>query len=240
MKKVSAMTLWRAIADRLRQEIASGQWRPGERLPSEAVLADRFGVNRHTLREATRALADEGLLFARRGSGVFVAAVPLDYPLGERVRFHRNIELAGRVPGRRIDAVITRRAAGSELRALGLAQDALVHVVEGVSSVDHRPVALFRSAFPAALLPQLPAAVRASGSITRALAECGIADYRRASTRITARIADEAQAAQLQMDAGEALLRTETLNLTADDTPVERGLTWWAAERVTLTVGGHS
>lgn len=239
MKKGSAMTLWRAIADRLRHEIASGQWRPGERLPSEAALAERFGVNRHTLREATHALADEGLLFARRGAGVFVAAVPLDYPLGARVRFHRNIELAGRVPGRRIDAVMTRQATESELRNLRLADGARVHVVEGISSVDNRPVALFRSAFPAALLPKLPAAVRASGSITRALVECGIADYRRASTRIAARIADETQAAQLQIDAGEALLRTETLNL-AGDTPIERGLTWWAAERVTLTVGDHS
>lgn len=234
------MALWRAIAETLRQEIARGQWRPGQRLPTEAVLAARFGVNRHTLRHATQTLADEGLLYARRGAGVFVAAVPLDYPLGARVRFHRNIELAGKVPGRRIDAIMTRPASRSETEALALPPGAEVHAAEGVSTVDHRPVALFRSVFPAVLLPGLPAALRETGSITAALAACGIADYARLRTRIAAQIADAAQAAQLQIDAGEALLRTETLNAATggplNGTLIERGRTWWAAERVTLTL----
>lgn len=234
------MALWRAIADTLRHEIARGQWHPGQRLPPEAVLAARFGVNRHTLRHATQSLADEGLLYARRGAGVFVAATPVDYPLGARVRFHRNIELAGKVPGRRIDAVMTRPASRSESGALDLPDGAEVHTVEGVSTVDHRPVALFRSVFPAARLPALPAALRDTGSITGALAACGIDDYRRLRTRIAAQIADAAQAAQLQIDPGEALLRTETLNAAADGTLVERGRTWWAAERVTLTLEDHS
>ncbi|WP_273500845.1 phosphonate metabolism transcriptional regulator PhnF [Paracoccus sphaerophysae] len=233
------MAIWRAIADTLRAEIARGQWRPGNRLPTEAALAARFGVNRHTIRHATGALADEGLLYARRGAGVFVAATPVDYPLGPRVRFHRNIELAGKVPGRRIDAVMTRPASPAEAAALDLPDGAEVHSAEGVSTVDHRPVALFRSVFPAARLPDLPAALRASGSITRALAACGIADYRRVHTRIAAQIADAAQAALLQIEPGEALLRTETLNV-ADGVPIERGRTWWAAERVTLTLDDHS
>lgn len=233
------MALWRSIADTLRAEIARGQWRSGERLPTEATLAARFGVNRHTVRQATQALADEGLLFSRRGAGVFVAAAPVDYPLGRSVQFRRNIELAGKVPGRRIDAVMTRNASASEQRLLELDDGAQVYAVEGVSTVDNRPVALFRSAFPAALLPGFPQAVKESGSITAALAACGITEYHRVRTRIAAQIADETQAVQLQMSAGEALLRTETLNLSGTR-PIERGLTWWAGERVTLTVDGHS
>ena len=89
------MSLWQSIADQLRGEIAGGKWPSGTRLPPEAELAARFGVNRHTVRHATRVLADEGLLYSRRGAGVFVAASPVDYPLSERVRFHRNIELSG-------------------------------------------------------------------------------------------------------------------------------------------------
>ena len=229
------MSLWRAIADTLRAEIARGQWRPGHRLPAEAVLAARFGVNRHTLRQATQSLADEGILYARRGAGVFVAATPVDYPLGPKVQFHRNIELAGKVPGRRITAVMTRPASRSESEALSLPQGALVHAAEGVSTVDFRPVALFRSVFPAERLSELPAALQEHGSITRALAACGVNDYRRVQTRIAAQIADAAQAAQLQIAPGEALLRTETLN-EADGQPIERGQTLWAAERVTLTL----
>lgn len=229
------MSLWRSIADQLRAEIARGIWPPGTRLPAEAELAARFGVNRHTLRHATRVLADEGLLYSRRGAGVFVAASPVDYPLGDRVRFHRNIELAGKVPGRVLDTVMTRPADAAEAAALDLAPGDKVHVAEGVSMVDYKPVALFRTVFPADLLPELPAALRERQSITAALADCGIADYRRISTRVTARIADATQAVKLQMHPGEPLLRTEAIS-ESNGRLVERGLTWWVAERVTLTL----
>lgn len=229
------MSLWQSIADNLRSEIARGLWPPGTKLPAEAELALRYGVNRHTLRHATRVLADEGLLYSRRGAGVFVAARPVDYPLGERVRFHRNIELAGKVPGRVLDAVMTRPADSAESLALQLAAGAPVHVAEGVSMVDHKPVALFRTVFPAEILPNLPAFLREKQSITAALAECGIADYRRISTRVTARIADAAQAVKLQIDAGDPLLRTEAIS-ESGGRMIERGLTWWVSERVTLNL----
>lgn len=232
------MSLWQSIADTLRAEIAGGIWRPGNQLPPEAELAARFGVNRHTLRHATRVLAEEGLLYSRRGAGVFVAAAPVEYRLGARVRFHRNIEMAGRVPGRRIDSVITRGCDATEAERLGLKAGDRVHAVEGVSTVDHRPVAMFRSVFPADLLPGLPAALSGESSITRALAACGIADYTRASTRISAGVADATQAGKLQIAPGDPLLRTETID-ASDGRPVERGLVWWVSERVTLIHGPH-
>lgn len=229
------MSLWQSIADQLRGEIAGGKWPSGTRLPAEAELAARFGVNRHTVRHATRVLADEGLLYSRRGAGVFVAATPVDYPLSERVRFHRNIELSGKVPGRTIDAIMTRPSGEAEALALGLEPGAPVHVAEGVTLVDYRPVALFRSTYPADLLPDLPGALRRQESVTRALAECGVDDYQRISTRISARIADAVQAAKLQIDPGAALLRTEGLSRW-QGRAVERALTWWVSERVTLTL----
>lgn len=230
------MTIWRSIADRLRDEIARGHHPTGARLPTEAALAARFGVNRHTVRQALAALADEGLVRSRRGAGVFVLGPPVDYPLGRRVRFHRAIAVAGRVPGRQIDYVTTRPADLTETEALRLDPDAAVHVAEGVSLVDGQAVALFRSVFPAARLPDLPAALQQGGGVTAALARCGIGDYTRAQTRITARVADAAQAARLGAAAGDALIRTEALNLGPDGAPVEYGLTWWLAARVTLTV----
>lgn len=232
------MSIWRSIADTLRDEIARGHHPSGGRLPSEAALAARFGVNRHTVRQALAALAGDGLVRARRGAGVFVLGAPVDYPLGRRVRFHKAIAVAGRMPGRQIDYVATRPADPAEAEALRLAPGETVHVAEGVSFVDGQPVALFRSAFPAAALPDLPAALGETGSVTAALARCGVADYVRASTRITARLADAAQAARLGAAAGDALLRTEALNLTPDGAPLERGLSWWLAARVTLTVPG--
>ena len=172
--------LFRGIAQQLRAEIAEGAYRPGDRLPSESDLARRFGVNRHTVRHALAALAAAGEVRSRRGAGVFVATPPTEYPLGERVRFHRNLLASGRTPSRRFLRMETRAATGTEAGALGLDPGTRVHLIEGVSLADGEPVALFRSAFPAAGLPEFLAVLAETGSITQALERSGVAEIGRA------------------------------------------------------------
>jgi len=228
--------LWTAIADTLRAEIGDGVYAPGDRLPSESRLAARFGVNRHTLRRALAALSDEGLVHSRRGAGAFVTAQVTDYPLGRRVRFHRNLLAAGRTPDRRVLTLETRRAGAEEAEALDLAPGAPVHVFAGVSLADRVPIALFRSVFPAERLPGLIAALGAAPSVTRALAACGVHDYVRVSTRITATGADAAEAAQLRLAPGAALLRTVSVNADPGGRAVEYGRSAFAGDRVSLTL----
>lgn len=230
------MALWSDIAETLRIEIASGLYRPGAKLPTEAALSARFGVNRHTVRHALQALAEAGILHSRRGAGVFVTARPTDYPLGRRVRFHQNVMASGRTPSRRITRNETRPASDREAEALHLPPATPVHVVEGLSLADGQPLAVFRSVFPAARFPGLPDAIAAGGSITDALAACGLTDYTRLETRLTAKLATPVLALGLQVVTGAAILRTVAVNVDADGVPVEHGTTWFAGDRITLTV----
>jgi GntR family phosphonate transport system transcriptional regulator len=230
--------LWQSIAETLSAEVAAGHWGAGDRLPTEAALARRFGVNRHTVRRALARLADLGLVHARRGAGVFVAGGRTDYPLGPRVRFHQNLQAAGRVPGRRILALGTRRADAEEAAALALDAEERVHVCDGVSLADGVPIAIFRSVFPAARFPELPAILSEESSITRALARLGVADVLRAATRISAVTATAAQAVHLRVRQGDPLLLSVAVNTDAAGRPVEYGTTWFAGDRVSLTLDG--
>ena len=226
--------VWRTIADALRQEIAEGLYPEGGKLPTEAQLSSRFGVNRHTVRHALADLAAAGLLVARRGAGVFVAArPPADYPLGRRVRFQQNIAASGRTPSRKVTRIETRPASPEEASALGVDK---VHVFEGVSYGDALPICLFRSVFPAERFPELPAALERLSSVTAALAEQGLTDYTRASTRVTAQVARGPRAGLLQVAEGAPVLRTEAINVDPEGVPVEFGLSWFAGDRVALTV----
>ena len=65
-----------AIADQLRQQILSGKYEPGERLPSERELAGRTGANRTSVREALKQLEQAGMISIRRGDGARV--LPLE------------------------------------------------------------------------------------------------------------------------------------------------------------------
>ena len=228
--------IWSSIAANLTAEIAAGTYAQGTKLPTEAQLALRFGVNRHTVRRALGALAEAGLVQPRRGAGVFVTSVPTEYPLGRRVRFTQNVLASGRTPSRRLLRSEIRPASADEAEALALPPFALVHLIEGISLADGMPIGLFRSVLPALRFPDFAQDMARFGSITAALAHAGVADYTRALTRLTAKLANAVQAGHLQIPQGAPLLRSVTINVDPHGVPVEFGTSWFAGDRVTLTV----
>lgn len=228
--------IWKSIATALEAEIGQGHYRPGDRLPTEAALSARFGVNRHTVRRALADMAERGLVRSRRGAGVFVTAEPTLYPIGKRTRFHQNIRASGRLPAKRVLRLETRAPDDGEARALRIPPGAEVFVYEGLSLVGGVAVAQFESTFPADRLPDLATALAEVVSVTEALRRAGVADYIRAETRITAERATPTQALHLGLREGDPLLRTTALNTTPDGTPVEYGRTWFVGDRVVLTV----
>ncbi|HUG30781.1 MAG TPA: GntR family transcriptional regulator [Candidatus Limnocylindria bacterium] len=74
------MSLAEGAAVKIAQEITSGAIRPGQRLPAERELAQRFGLSRGALREGLRTLESVGLVTARVGQGRFVADTGSDRP----------------------------------------------------------------------------------------------------------------------------------------------------------------
>ena len=69
--------LYRRIQNTLRGRIRKGDWMPGQMLPTRRVLCAEFGTTQVTLDKAIEGLIREGLLRAARGSGTFVASVPV-------------------------------------------------------------------------------------------------------------------------------------------------------------------
>lgn len=228
--------IWKSIAETLQSEIAGGLYRPGDKLPTEADLAARFGVNRHTVRHAVSGLAEAGIVHSRRGAGVFVALKPADYPIGCQVRFHQNLLASGQLPSRDIHRLETRISTAQEAEALALPAGAPVHVMEGVSLADGVPMAAFLSVFPAERLPGLLDLLGKFASVTQALAAIGISDYTRASTRLTAIAASPIFALKLRLAEGAPILRSVAINIDDQRRAVEFGTTWFAGDRITLTV----
>lgn len=65
--------LYRQIKDHMIRSLEAGEWRPGEVIPSEIELAERFKVSQGTVRKAIDEMAAENLLVRRQGKGTFVA-----------------------------------------------------------------------------------------------------------------------------------------------------------------------
>ena len=103
-----------------------------------------------------------------------------------------------------------------------------------MSLADGHPVAVFESLFPLTRLPGIAATLQGTGSVTAALRAVGVSDSTRAATRLTAVRATATQALHL----GSPLLRSCDVNVDEAGCPVEHGQTWFAGDRVTLTLEG--
>ncbi|MSP67658.1 MAG: phosphonate metabolism transcriptional regulator PhnF [Alphaproteobacteria bacterium] len=240
LRRRSGETIWHQIAERLAAEIAAGAPGSGERLPTEAALATRFRVNRHTVRRALADLEARGLVRVEQGRGSFVAETMVDCPLGMRTRFSENLLGRRRTPARRLLRETTLPASAEIAKALALAPGTTVVALELIGEADGRPISIATHYFPAARFAGIGAVVAELGSITEALRRFSIHDYTRRITRITAHLPDPADAAQLRQSASRPVLRTESVNVDAAGRPLEYGIARFAGDRVQLVVGAEN
>lgn len=227
---------WRLIAEELRADIAGGGLAMGDRLPTEQDLAERFAVNRHTVRQAVASLAEEGLVESRRGSGTFVVGDPVVvHRIGVRTRLSSSLSGSTRSSAGRVLASATEPAPPQVVEQLRMTGELGVRV-ETLQIVDGRPLSVGTHWFDAGRLPDIAAALRRSGSVTAALRAHGIEDYVRASTAISARHATVAEAAELDLEPGGMVLVARALDTLPDGTPLQYAISRFAAGRVVLDI----
>jgi len=236
LRRGGGVAVWQQIATLLRGEIAAGRPPAGSQMPTEAALAQRFAVNRHTVRRAVAALADEGLLRVEQGRGTFVHADHLDYEIGRHTRFSENVARHDKAPAGRLIASAQVPADSVVARHLALAEGVPCLRLETLHVADGVPLSVATSWFPQHLLPDLLPAYAQTGSITQALARNGVANYRRLRTRITARPAGEEDAALLRQPPARPVLVAESVNVDDRDRPIQYALTRFASDRVQLLV----
>ena len=146
------MAVYQDVAQTLEQEIRQ-QLNCGDYLPSESELAQRFSINRHTLRRAVDQLVDAGMLLRQRGKGTLVVEHSVQHNIGARARFSESLEAMGHST---FSQVVSRRvlvADGRLSRDSGIPSGTPILQVDTLRSVDGRPVSLIshylrREAFP--------------------------------------------------------------------------------------------
>ncbi|MBK1656748.1 phosphonate metabolism transcriptional regulator PhnF [Paracraurococcus ruber] len=236
LSRGQGIALWRQIAGSLEAEITAGRLTAGARLPTEADLSARFAVNRHTVRRAMEELETRGLVRIEQGRGSFVAEDVLDYPLGPRTRFSEVIRRQNREPQGRILRLEEVDAEGQVAEALKLRRGRPVVLAERLGLADGRPVVIGAHWFSAARFPDMLRLLAENPSITRALVASGVPDYRRHSTRITARMPSAEEAALLEQSRSRPVLVTEALNVDPAGQPVELSIACYAAGRMQILV----
>jgi GntR family transcriptional regulator, phosphonate transport system regulatory protein len=228
--------LWKQLEQTLLQDIQGGRFDSAGRLPSEHELAERFGVNRHTARQAIAGLVQRGILFKRKGGGSYLVPGMIDYEIGERTRFSTNVALQGREPSRTLLEVSERKAHARAYMALEMADGEMLVFIRVIGEADGIPISIGDTYLPARRFQGFAAIYRETMSITKTLADFGIHDYTRETTRVIARNPSQDEVRYLRQSAMTPILAVESVDIDRDRRPIVYHETRFAGERVQFVI----
>ena len=203
----------------LRQKILNGECDPKIALPGEHQLAAQYGVSRVTVRRTLEALELEGLVSRRRGVGTFPVGQAAERQ--ERYNIGGLTDEAARHAGETQTTTVSIEviATPADIAAQFGPGHAEVTRIVRRRSAGREPYTVMSAWLPQAVAVTLGRKGLESDALPAALEQAGIA-LTRAEHVITATVADDHGAAQLQVPVGAPLIAMRTLFSDADDTPV--------------------
>jgi GntR family transcriptional regulator len=138
----SQIPYYRQLYDILRDDLISGKWHPGERMPSESELIDQYGVSRITVRQSLDMLVKEGRVYRRRGRGTFAAMPTIEQGLTRIISFTEDMQQRGLKPGTRVLSSRLEPASENIAERLNLAPGSELAVLERLRLADGETMSL--------------------------------------------------------------------------------------------------
>jgi GntR family transcriptional regulator len=171
LERKSGVPLYYQIQQRLISQIRSGEFRPGEPLPSLQELAARLGVSQMTARQAVRALCDQGLMYSKQGKGTFVSAFKHERNFRQVLSFTEEMRMRGSTPSSRVLSFRVE-AGNQEVRtALEMGPGQKVFRLRRIRYSDGRPMGIECSCLLQDICPDLMETFDPSTSLYQQLAE---------------------------------------------------------------------
>ncbi|MCP1110409.1 GntR family transcriptional regulator [Ohessyouella blattaphilus] len=149
------MPIYLQLREIIRSKIEEGEYMPGTAIPSENKLADTFGINRLTVRNAVEALANEGILQRVQGKGVFVVGNKYEEALEEHGGFISALSTNQRRETVKELAKGLRPAGDKFANYFDIEPDAQIFYVKHFTSIGDDPISMEEIYVPKEILPEL-------------------------------------------------------------------------------------
>lgn len=226
------------LAELIEQEIVSGRWKPGSRIPSEPELCEQFGLSRTTVRQALSRLEQRGLIERLKGQGTFVQRAQPGLWLLQSSDgfFQEEVDRLGRSVTSRILRAERGPLPGWACRALELRARSHGATLERLRSVDGE-VALYvvnhlaEHAAEAALAASNP-----NESLYRRLRDRAGIVPRGGRRTLEARAAEPWLAELLELDAGAPVALIESVAWDSEMRPFDCYRAWLRTDRIRVDI----
>lgn len=216
-----ASTLYARIEETIAKEIAQGEYRPGDKLPAEDALIERFQVSRITVRRAIQNLVSRGLLEIRRGLGTFVLSPRIEAELTKLTGFVEDMKSVGRKATARVVSQGVVAASARVAERLQLTKGTKVMRIKRVRLAEGTPVSLDETYLPLLLGKQIVQNDLRLHPIFTLLEERYGVPLVEADYELEAVIATKAVAEALQVTVGSPIFQIERTSMTTGNQPVD-------------------
>lgn len=147
--------LYKVIKRRISECLSDGKWKHGQVIPSEPLLAKRFGASIGTVRKAVDELVAENILVRQQGRGTFVTSFTRDYMLNVFFTIADKRSTTKELPQAEMLSFRRGRADLSTAKELGVAKGTAVFEIENLLRLGNEPVIVDHLRLPVSLFPDL-------------------------------------------------------------------------------------
>jgi GntR family transcriptional regulator len=231
LRSDSPVPLYFQLRSFILDRIGAGEWKPGDRLPSESELGSLFGVSRTTVRQALGELTAQGLLTRIQGKGTFISQPRIQQRLNLLTGFTQDMQGRRMRPASQVLDLEQVRAEGPAARYLGLVEGAAVVLLRRLRLADGEPMAV-ETAY---LLGEFYEALRAEDLAERSLYDVLRRRCQTAPTRATQQMEASAcpapQARLLGLRKGDPVLHIHRTTYDQNDRPIEQVESFYRGDR---------
>jgi len=235
INKQSKVPYYHQLYEMMRDSIIDGELSPGQALPTEYELVERYSISRTTVRHAFDQLVNEGLVYRQSGRGTFVAHPTVEQGIGKITSFTEDMRQRGFTPGTEVLRTRLLLAPATIAEKLGVEAAEELALIIRLRLADDEPMSVEESYLRHGLCAGILAHDYARRSLTRILElEYGIAILR-ARQVIQAIPATRSLAHMLSTKEGGPLLYIQRVSYTQSGEPIEYLRLYHRGDRYSLT-----
>jgi GntR family transcriptional regulator len=234
INRTSKLPLYHQLYEFLRADIVDGKHKPGDMLPPESELVERYQLSRTTVRQVLDILVNEGLIYRQQGRGTFVAHPTLEQGLVRVLSFTQDMRQRGCTPGTQILFSGHVPAPEDIAQALEIEPGEELARLDRLRLADGEPMSIEESHLVRRYCPDVLKGDYAVNSLREALERDYGIRIVRAKQVIRAILAPDRLADLLSVPSASALLAIERVSYSQRDLPVEFLRLFYRADRYSL------
>ena len=218
----------------MRGRVKSDEWKPGDLIPSERELSEKYGISRMTARQALTDLVNEGLFYREQGKGTFVSQRKITQQLLRLTGFTEDIRARGQRPGTKVLSAEMRPADEATAEKLRIDHGTPIFRLQRLRLADDEPLAIELSQISFKGCERLLEEDLEKNSLYRVLETNHGIPLMEADQELEAGLAGNEESQLLKISVGSPVLFTRRVTYTERNQPIEYAKAVYCSNKYTF------